>query len=119
MPWPGCVSNLDPELCQVPNFLGGNPTAHVLPNGTTLVLFRTYHKNLTQCKALGAVIRPASGYPGCTLIGLARAPAWDGEYEIVGGPIVNFQQEDPHIYKTARGFVRTSTRAMVVPTRPP
>ena len=43
-------------------------------------------------------------YPGCTLIGLARAPAWDATYEIVGGPIVRFQQEDPFIYKTSRGF---------------
>lgn len=45
-----------------------------------------------------------NGYPGCTVIGLAIAPQWDQEYEIVGGPQIPFQQEDPHIYKTARGY---------------
>lgn len=93
VPWPGCESHFDPQLCKVPNNLGGNPTALILPNGTTLLLFRTYYSNMTQCKALGAVTRRGSGYPGCTLVGLARASAWDAEYEIVGGPIVNFQQE--------------------------
>jgi hypothetical protein len=39
--WPGCVSNLDPQLCDVPDFIGGNPTALILSNGTTVVLFRT------------------------------------------------------------------------------
>jgi hypothetical protein len=61
VPWPGCESHLDPNLCKVPDNLGGNPTALILPNGTTLLLFRTYYSNVTECKALGAVIRPTSG----------------------------------------------------------
>ena len=61
----------------------------------------------------GAVVRNSScvgtagcpnGYPGCTVIALAVADAWDGEYTIIGGPQVPFQQEDPHVYKTKRGF---------------
>eukprot|EP00039_Didymoeca_costata_P032509 m.38121 g.38121 ORF g.38121 m.38121 type:complete len:462 (+) comp9391_c0_seq2:271-1656(+) len=104
--WPGCHSHLDPSLCDVPDFIGGNPTPIILENGTTLVLFRAYNSNVTQCKRLGIVIRPSppNQYPGCTMIGLARAAQWDAEYEIIGGPIVAFQQEDPHIYKTKRGF---------------
>jgi len=111
--WPGCNSNIDPQLCSVPDNLGGNPTALILPNGTTIVLFRTFHNNITACELLGAVIRDKgcvgkpgcpNGYPGCTLIGLAVADSWDGLYDVVGGPMVNFQQEDPFIYKTKRGF---------------
>ena len=40
--WPGCVSHLDPQLCSVPDFLGGNPTPLILGNRSAVVLFRTY-----------------------------------------------------------------------------
>ena len=51
------------------------------------------------------LIRYTVRYPGCTLPGLAVAPRWDAEYEIIGGPLVNFQQEDPYIYHVPkRGY---------------
>ena len=72
-----------------------------------------HSNNITECERLGAVVRNSScvgtagcpnGYPGCTVIALAVADAWDGEYTIIGGPQGPFQQEDPHVYKTKRGF---------------
>ena len=79
----------------------------MLHNGTTLLLFRTYYQNASMCKQLGMVVRSkaeGNGYPGCTVIGLARAPHWGANYELIGGPIVPYQQEDPYIYRTKRGF---------------
>ena len=46
----------------------------------------------------------SAGYPGCTVVGLARADHWSGPYSIVGGPAIPFQMEDFYLYKTARGF---------------
>ena len=60
-----------------------------------------------MCSKLGMVLRTkaeGNGYPGCTVIGLARAHHWSADYELVGGPIVPYQQEDPYIYKTKRGY---------------
>lgn len=103
--WPGCDgrdNGYGHWTCNATRHLGGNPTAAVLPNGTTVVLFRTYFQNRSMCHALG--VATTATYPGCTLIAAARAPRWDAAYEIVGGPIVPVQQEDPHIYVTRRGF---------------
>lgn len=81
----------------------GNPSPLILPNGTSILLFRNYIGENDKCIRAGG--RPSKGsYPGCTLIGLARAPHWRGPYEVVPGPIVPTQQEDPHIYRTPRGF---------------
>lgn len=55
--------------------------AVILPNGTTLVMFRGGASNHTQCRKLGVVVRSAAdgnGYPGCTVVGLARADHWAG-----------------------------------------
>ena len=63
------------------HFIGGNPTAVILPNGTTLVMFRGGAGNHTQCRKLGVVVRSAAdgnGYPSCTVVGLARAEHWSG-----------------------------------------
>jgi hypothetical protein len=87
--------------------IGGNPTAVILPNGTTLVMFRGGGDNHTQCRKLGVVVRSAAdgnGYPGCTVVALARAEHWSGPYSIVRGPAIPFQQEDFYLYKTSRGF---------------
>ena len=93
-------------------YIGGNPTALILKNGTTLVFFRGGAGNWSDCRKLGVVVRNFSagfpndenGYPGCTVVGLARAPHWSGPYSIVGGPAIPFQQEDFYMYKTKRGF---------------
>jgi hypothetical protein len=96
------------------HFIGGNPTALILPNGTTLVMYRGGGGNHTQCRKLGVVVRGNStdpkvpsdgnGYPGCTVVGLARADHWAGPYSIVGGPAIPFQQEDFYLFKNKRGF---------------
>ena len=39
------------------HFIGGNPTAIILPNGTTLVMFRGGGDNHTECRKLGVVVR--------------------------------------------------------------
>ena len=83
------------------------------PRGRLTQTVAAISNNITECERLGAVVRNSScvgtagcpnGYPGCTVIALAVADAWDGEYTIIGGPQVPFQQEDPHVYKTKRGF---------------
>lgn len=93
--------------------VGGNPSALILENGTTLVFFRVYMPgNWTACVEAGVVVRnytggypnPENGYPGCTVVALARAPHWSGPYEIVGGPAIPYQQEDFYMYRTKRGF---------------
>ena len=121
MPWvvPGSGTQ---EINGVPWAKGirhvkGNPTALILENGTTLVFFRRYigeenGKGWKDCVKLGVVVRnytggfpnPENSYPGCTVVGLARAPHWSGPYEIVGGPAIPFQQEDFYMYRTKRGF---------------
>jgi len=85
-----------------PNYTG-NPSPLILANGTTLLMFRNYIRNETECLRIGGKLSTGS-YPGCTLIGVARAPHWRGPYEVVPGPIIPTQQEDPNIYKTSRGF---------------
>ena len=135
------------------HFIGGNPIALILPNGTTLVMYRGGGNNHTQCRKLGVVVRgnttypvpthlptnwtvsctfgrsnvtrfdvtypmywlrtesgtraaqvpsDGNGYPGCTVVGLARADHWSGPYSIVGGPAIPFQQEDFYIFKNKR-----------------
>ena len=110
VPWPGCDGHdngYNHWTCNATLTPGGNPTALVLKNGTTLLLFRTYYQNASMCRKLGMVLRSrkdGNGYPGCTVVGLARAPHWSADYELIGGPIVPYQQEDPYIYHTKRGF---------------
>jgi hypothetical protein len=53
-----------------------NPTAYIFPNGTTILLFRSYSNKLN-----GNTWNIHSGsYPGYTLIGLATAPHWSGPF---------------------------------------
>lgn len=80
----------------------GNPTAYVFKNGTTLLLFRSEYAADADCVAVGGILTPTYR-PGCTLVGLARAESWRGPYEVLGGPIMPFQQEDPHLYRDAAG----------------
>ena len=68
VPWPGCDGHdngYDHWTCNATLTPGGNPTALVLENGTTLLLFRTYYKNATMCKKLGMVLRSKAEGNGC------------------------------------------------------
>jgi hypothetical protein len=80
----------------------GNPTAYVFANGTTLLLFRSEYRTDADCVAVGGILT-ATYRPGCTLVGLARAESWRGPFVVLGGPIMPFQQEDPHLYRDAAG----------------
>ena len=89
-----------------------------------MVFYRGGGGNWSDCHKLGVVVRNdtlgsgcsgprkpnkdcgknVNGYPGCTVVGLARADHWAGPYSIVGGPAIPFQQEDFYMYRTKRGF---------------
>jgi len=66
-------------------------------------MFRSEYKTSKDCHAVGGILTKTYG-PGCTLVGIARAPHWQGPYTVIGGPIIPYQQEDPHMYHDARGF---------------
>ena len=100
VPWPGCDGHdngYNHWTCNATVTPGGNPSALVLNNGTTLLLFRTYYKNATMCEKLGVVLRSkadGNGYPGCTV------PTPGNKY------VIQMPQFNPHpasIYDTFVG----------------
>ena len=77
VPWPGCDGHdngYNHLTCNATITPGGNPTALVLENGTTLMLFRTYYKNATMCEKLGVVLRSKADGNGCALFETHSGP---------------------------------------------
>ena len=90
----------------------GNPTAYIFENGTTVLLFRSEYATDADCVAVGGILT-TTYRPGCTLVGLARAhTSWRGPYDVLGGPIMPFQQEDPHLYRDAAGHFHVLMHGM-------
>jgi hypothetical protein len=60
-----------------------NPSAYFFPNGSVIVLFRSY----------------TTEYPlYYSVIGIARAASWRGPYKIDPKPILTLFQEDPFVW---------------------
>eukprot|EP01065_Artemidia_motanka_P038870 TRINITY_DN47715_c0_g1_i1.p1 TRINITY_DN47715_c0_g1~~TRINITY_DN47715_c0_g1_i1.p1 ORF type:complete len:402 (+),score=109.91 TRINITY_DN47715_c0_g1_i1:51-1256(+) len=70
----------------------GNPSALILPNGTTLLAFRDYFGDRR--------------FPDSNVLGIAVAPSWQGPYRFPDAARISLSAhdaEDPHIYRDRRG----------------
>lgn len=67
-----------------------NPSAYFFPNGSVMIMFRSWYMlNATT---------PQSW------IGIATAPSWQGPYNVPSAPIFEVNQEDPFIWRNNNGY---------------
>lgn len=96
-PWTN-VALVSPPANGVFPFDVANPTPYIFPNGSVLMLYRSYSNLRT-----GGTWQWGAPYPGYTMIGVATAPHWRGPYTLHPTPIFDNLNEDPYLYRDHRG----------------